>query len=350
MDIRMKTVLALALLPCAAVADFSYQEKTQVTGGSLLKMMRFMPGAGKLKEPIYTRVYLQQNRMARVSDLEADIIDLDKEQMMHIDLEKKTYSVITFEEFRKAMAAMAEKMSRQMGNKNEQLIADMRLSVNDGGESKVIQGLPAKLMKIHLEMDLKDQKSGQTMTTTIESDEWRTPDVAGYEQLHAFQQAFALKLGIGPEAMKTMQLAMMQPGTSEGMARLAKEAAKLQGVPLVQVTRMKGMGLDLPDINMPSGAEVGGAAAESAAGAALGRLGRLGGLGGLGRRKKQEEPPPPPKKTDEAKKGEPGVLLETTTENSNFSSGAVDAAKFSVPAGFKEVEHEMKKALREANK
>jgi hypothetical protein len=101
---------------------------------------------------------------------------------------------------------------------------------------------------------------------------------------------------------------------------------------------------------MPSGAELGGAAAESVAGAALGRLGRLGGLGGFGRKKKQEEPPPPPKKTDEAKKGESGVLLEATTENSNFSSGAVDAAKFTVPAGFKEVEHEMKKVLREASK
>lgn len=350
MDIRMKTVLALALLPCAATADFSYQEKTQITGGSLLKMMRFIPGAGKMKEPIYTQVYVQRNRMARVADREMDIIDLDKEQMMHVDLEKRTYSVITFDEFRRAMAAMAEKMSRQMGNKNQQVVADMRLSVNEGGESKVIQGLPAKLMKLQLEMDLKDQKSGQTLTTTIETDEWRTPEVAGYEQLHAFQQAFALKLGIGPEAMKTMQLAMMQPGSSEGMARLAKEAAKLQGVPLVQVMRMKGMGLDLPDIDMPSGAELGGAAAESVAGAALGRLGRLGGLGGFGRKKKQEEPPPPPKKTDEAKKGESGVLLEATTENSNFSSGAVDAAKFTVPAGFKEVEHEMKKVLREASK
>lgn len=345
----MTAVLALALVPCAAVADFSYQEKTQVTGGALLKMMRFVPGAGKIKEPVYSQVYLQQGRMARVSDREIDIIDLNKEMMLHIDLEKKTYSAITFDEYRRAVAAMAEKMAQQMGNKNQQAIADMRLSVKDGGENKVIQGLPAKLMKLHLEMDLKDQKSGQTMTTTIDVDEWRTPKVAGYEQIQAFYMAFAEKVGMGPESMRTMQLAMGQAGTAEGMARLAKEASKLEGVPLVQVTRMMGLGVDIPDVEMPSGAEVGGAAAESAAGAALGRLGRLGGLGGFGRRKKQEEPPPPPKKADEAKKG-PSVLLEATTENSNFSTAAVDSSKFAVPAGFKEVEHEMKKVLREMQK
>jgi hypothetical protein len=143
-----------------------------------------------------------------------------------------------------------------------------------------------------------------------------------------------------------MQLAMGQAGTAEGMARLAKEASKLEGVPLVQVTRMTGLGMGLPDVDMPSGAEVTGAAAESAVGGALGRLGRFGGFG---RRKKQEEPPAP-KKAEEPRKGEPSVLLEMTSESSNFSTAAVDAGKFAIPAGFKEVEHEMKKVLREAQK
>lgn len=349
MRLQMTAVLALALVPCAADADFSYQEKTQVTGGSLLKMTRFMPGGGKIKEPIYSQKYFQKNRMATVTDREIDVIDLDKELLIHVDLEQKTYAAITFEEYRKAMAAMAEKMARQMGNKDQQVIADMRLSVKEGGESKEIQGMAAKLMKIRLEMDMKDQKSGQTFTTTIDMDEWRTPKVAGYEQAQAFYMAFAEKVGMGPETLRTMQLAMGQAGTAEGMARVAKEASKLEGVPLVQVTRMTGLGLDLPDVEMPSGAEMGGAAAESAAGAALGRLGRLGGLGGLGRRKRQEEPPPAPKKAEEAKKG-PGTLIETTTESSNFSTAAVDPAKFAIPAGFKEVEHEMKKVLKEMQK
>lgn len=89
-------MIVLVLAPGPAMADFSYQEKRQVTGGSLLKMMRFAPGAGKIQEPVYTQVYFQRNRPARVMDREVDIIDLDKEVMIHIDLEKKTYSAITF--------------------------------------------------------------------------------------------------------------------------------------------------------------------------------------------------------------------------------------------------------------
>jgi hypothetical protein len=348
MKSTMTAALALALLPAAAMADFSYQEKSQVTGGALLKMTRFVPGAGKLQEPMYTQVYFQKNRSARVMDREVDIIDLDKEQMIHIDLEKKTYSVITFEEFRKAMAAMAERMAKQMGS-NPQPVADIRFSVKDGGESKVIQGMPAKLMKLHLEMDIKDQKSGQTFTNSIDIDEWRTPQVPGHEQVNAFYRAYAERVGMRPETIRTMQLAMGQAGMAEGMARMAKEAAKLEGVTLVQVTRMTGLGMGLPEIDMPSAGEMGGAAAESAVGGALGRLGRIGGLGGFGRRRKQEEAPAP-KQTEGPKKGEPSVLLEMTSENSNFSTAAVDASKFAIPAGFKEVEHEMKKILREAQK
>jgi hypothetical protein len=341
---------ALAISSGLAFGDFSYQQKTQVTGGSLVKMMRLVPGGGKALEPQYSRLYFQRDRMATVADREVDIIDLGSERMIHVDLDKKTYSVITFEEFRQAMDALAQQMAKQTGA-GQQAVMDMRLSVKEGGESKTIQNMPAKLMKLLLEMDLKDQKSGQTFTSTIEIDEWRTPAVKGYEDVRAFYARYADRIGMSPESLRTMRMAMGQAGTAEGMAKLAREAAKLEGVPLVQVMRMTGLGIDMPDIEMPSGAELGGAAAESAAGAALGRLGRIGGLGGFGRRKKQEEPPPPPKKAEPAQGGQKqSVLLEATTEISDFSTAAVDPARFAVPAGFKEVEHEMKKILRESRK
>ncbi len=208
------TALALALVPGAALADFSYQEKTQITGGSLLKLTRLMPGAGAIREPVYSQVYIQPGRRATVTDREIDIIDLGKEMMIHINLEKKTYATITFAEYRQAVAAAAEKMAQQMGT-DRQAVADMRLSVKDGGETRTIQGMPAKLMKLHLEIDLKDQKSGQTFTNVIDIDDWRTPSVPGHDQIMEFNRAFGEKLGAGPEMMRTMQLAMGQAGTAE---------------------------------------------------------------------------------------------------------------------------------------
>jgi hypothetical protein len=38
--------------------------------------------------------------------------------------------------------------------------------------------------------------------------------------------------------------------------------------------------------------------------------------------------------------------MELTTELTSFSSGAADSSKFEVPAGFKQVEHDMAKQLK----
>ncbi len=65
-------VLGLSMLiPMAAFADFQYQETTQITGGSMLGLMKiaghFSKQASQANEPIVSTVYVQGNRMARVN-------------------------------------------------------------------------------------------------------------------------------------------------------------------------------------------------------------------------------------------------------------------------------------------
>lgn len=107
---------------------------------------------------------------------------------------------------------------------------------------------------------------------------------------------------------------------------------------------------------MPSmgqvGGQVAGGAAESAAAGALGRLGRagavgaIGGLGGFGRKKKSEDQQqtPPPQQPDASTQKIP--MIEMTTELTSYSSAPIDASVFSVPAGYKQVESDLKKAIR----
>ena len=87
------------------------------------------------------------------------------------------------------------------------------------------------------------------------------------------------------------------------------------------------------------------AAGQAAAGAALGRtrLGGLAGIGGLGRKKPEE-----PKPAEQAAPAplQPVVLMEQVTEISSLAA-TVDASKFAVPTGFKQVEHEMKKLAKQ---
>jgi len=344
-------------------ADFSFEQTSKITGGSMVRMMKMVPGGGKALEPVMTTNLVKGNRMATVTDRAIHIIDVDKETMTDIDLEKKTYAVITFEEFRQALAAMEKKMAQQMKQGESEI--SFKMDVKDTGEKKTIQSLPTNLMKMLLEMEMKDKKSGQTAAMQINTDMWMAKSVAGYAEVKEFHKRFAEKIGTTPEMMRMGRMMLSQPGMGEGMAKMMKESAKLEGVPVMQVMRMMGTGGayagmgDMPEVKMPTAGEVGESAGKDAARSAGGRFGGLAGaaaggmLGGFGRKKKEapkEEAKPPAEQPPAAAKpepGAPGTLMEMTTEMTGFSSGAVDATKFAVPAGFKEVEHDMKKAARD---
>src|SRR6516225_2249413 len=87
--------------------DYTYQETTQITGGSLLKMMHtvgvFSSQARHMGDPIVSTIYLKDNRLANVSADEIQIIDLDKETITQIDVQKKTYTVMTFDQMKQAI-------------------------------------------------------------------------------------------------------------------------------------------------------------------------------------------------------------------------------------------------------
>lgn len=130
---------------------------------------------------------------------------------------------------------------------------------------------------------------------------------------------------------------------AKAFADLQKEAAKMEGVPVLQVVSMGAAGEGQPG---QAGQQTAPKQEERAAPSIGGSLSRLGGLGGFGRRKKEE-----PKQQEQPAAGgspaaAPGVLMETTTETANFSTGAVDASKFQTPAGFRQVESDMLKAVR----
>ena len=93
------TLLSLVLVVPATLyaSDYTYQQTTQLTGGSLLKMMKTVgvlsSQARHAGDPIVSTIYLKDNRLADVSPDNIQIIDLDKETITQIDVQKKTYTV-----------------------------------------------------------------------------------------------------------------------------------------------------------------------------------------------------------------------------------------------------------------
>jgi len=170
----------------------------------------------------------------------------------------------------------------------------------------------------------------------------------------------------------------MQPGMGKGMADMAKEMSKLKGVPVQQIMRM-GSTADgsplpaaseapLPQSNTPSAGSAAGQAANQAAtnaansatntatsnaesklGSKMGGFGgvasSLGGFGGFHKKKPDQQQ----QQQQQAQAQAPQnmmVLMETSTETTNFSSSAVDPSKFAVPAGYIKIPSELQQKLQ----
>ena len=343
-----KTFLAASVCcvaSTAAFADFSYDQNAKMTGGAMAGMMKIAGAFSKAaRDPMSSTVMVKGDRMAHIGANHISVIDLKSETITDVDPVKKTYSVITFADMAKAMQQMSDKMAEK--GKEQKADMNFKASLKETGEKKVISGFNTKEVVLTIEMEATDQKSGNKGAMTVVSDMWLTPQIPGYEEVKDFYKRMGTKLAWTPGSSA---MGMQSGDMMKGMGQLAKESAKLEGVPVLQIMKMgvAGDGTGMPQSGnaekprqaappLPTAGEV-------AASAIAGRF----GLGGLGKKKKPAEEQPAQTSTAPAQSTDSsGSLMEMTTESTNFSTASIDASRFDVPAGFKKVENQMEKALR----
>ena len=387
---RISRSLALSLclaLPTSALADFQYSETTKVTGGSLVSLAKFAGTFSKqahsITDPVTSSIYLKGNRMAHVYPDHTEIVDLDQETITHIDPAKKQYWVMTFQEMKQAMEAAAAKakeaqqqQQQQPGNSGPPPDVKFNVNVTNTGASKQVAGLSASESILKMTAVITDQQTSKSGTFGLNNDMWMVPEIPGYSEVRDFQRRFAEKLGTVYGG--SLPSSMMQPGMGKGMADMAKEMSKLKGVPVQQIMRM-GSTADgsplpaaseapLPQSNTPSAGSAAGQAANQAAtnaansatntatsnaesklGSKMGGFGgvasSLGGFGGFHKKKPDQQQ----QQQQQAQAQAPQnmmVLMETSTETTNFSSSAVDPSKFAVPAGYIKIPSELQQKLQ----
>jgi len=368
-SLRKRVLLSFVfVLPTALYAsDYTYQQTTQMTGGSLLKMMKtvgvFSSQARHMGDPIVSTIYLKGNRMADVSPQQIQIIDLDNETITQMDVEKKTYSVMTFAQMKQAMENAREQMKKEMAKQqpqqaqnpdaqNVQMSFDVK--VRKTGVMKDVSGLNSSEAILTMTLTATDAKTLQSGNLAITNDMWMVPSVPGYEQVREFYKKFALKMGDATMGFGRDMGRMLaqQPGANQAMGDMAKEIQKLDGVPVMQVMRMgtTANGQPLPAASeAPLPAEAPGPTKGEVAKAGMSSMisSKLGGFGGFGK-KKQNTPPPDENAAQAGAQPTSAILMEMQTTTSNFSSGPVDPSHFDVPAGYKQVtapmlEHQQEK-------
>lgn len=335
----------VACLPACLLADFSYEESTKITGGMMAGVMKFAGAFSKqAREPIQSTVAVKGNRMYHGNKDRASVIDLDNETITEINFQKKTYSVMTFAEMKQAMEDAIERVKNapQQDQKTD-MQTDFKVDIKETGQTKEISGMPAKEMVLTMQIEGTDQKTGNKGAMVVTSDMWLAKKIAGYDEVRDFYRKMAEKMNWTPGSMGAL---MGRPDMARAMDNMRKEGAKMDGIPVLTVMKMSGAAEGQAQTDGTNKQTSSEQAKPQQSKPDLGSV--LGGrFGGFGRKKKQDDSAQSssaPASSENASAS--GVLMETTTEASNFSNAALDPSKFSAPAGFKKVDAEITKRQR----
>jgi hypothetical protein len=360
----LAAVPAMLIAPCA-YADFTYTETTQITGGSVMQLMKvagtFSKAAREAGAPVVSTVIVKGNRMTRIGQQQTEIIDLDNETVTTIDHQKQQYTVMTFEQMRQQMEKAMQKAQQQQEQQKQtpqqsapsNTDVKFEVHVRNTGATRDVAGLSANEAILTMAMDATDKTSGQTGSMAITNDLWLAPEIPGYDEVKDFYRRYAEKMHIVFNGALNPAMLAQYPGAGQGMADMIKEMSKLKGVPVLQVMRM-GMtanGTPLPAASeaplppppdTPSAGDVAqGAAEQSTTSAIASKMGPLGGLaggfGGFGHKKKKADPAPAPADAQATAPATAAVLVESNTQLTAFSQAAANESMFAVPAGYKQV-------------
>src|SRR5580704_8697935 len=263
LQVSLASFLILAsTLP--ARADFKYTETSQMTGGSMLSMMKFASkfarGDAKKQEkdmlkPTSTTHYVKGDRLRTDNeDGTSQIIDVAGRRVIFIDNNNKTYAVATFDQIKAAMEQAAQQVQQNPQTPQEkgvppdvQLTVKPTIKVKPGGPGRTI--LDQATNETNVEIDLvmqgtatganappPGQPNSATITSTVNTDSYVAPNVAGYEEFAHFYR----RMGQEVSWMKIPSMPGLQidPRAAEGMSELQKNSDALKGFPMLSYVSM----------------------------------------------------------------------------------------------------------------
>lgn len=298
-------VLTAALLTgtWTARADFSYTTTRKITGGAMASL-----AAGNNQNQ-NSKTYFKGQKMRTETGDVATILDFDTQTITTINSRQKTVTVRNFSD----VGAAAGQNNR-----------NAKIDVKETGQKKTVNGFNASELILTMEVDGPANSPMGKMQ--MEMDMWLSPDVPGVSEMRAFYQKNA---GRFPWAALSSGNQSMQ----SGMAELQRKMAEMNGIPVLQVMKMRSAGGGaapaMPQMTPDQAAKMKDAMARlqamqsqggPAAAAAQQALARMGAVG-----------------RGAAPGAGSGSLMEMTMESAEFSTGSIPDSVFAIPAGYQKV-------------
>src|SRR5580704_2554120 len=219
----IQVLLASLLLLTSALparADFKYTETSQMTGGSMLSMMKFASkfarGDAKKQEkdmlqPTSRTHYVKGDRLRTDNeDGTSQIIDVGGRRVIFIDSNKKTYAVATFDQIRAAMEQAVQQVQQnpQAPPQEKAVPQDVQLTlkptvkVMPGGAGRTILDQATNETNVEIDLAMQGTATGAdapppgqpnsaTFTSTMNMDTYVAPNVTGYTEFAQFYRRMA---------------------------------------------------------------------------------------------------------------------------------------------------------------
>lgn len=310
----------VALLGSPLAADVRTREKSQIKFEGMFGRVVGMFGGKAAREGIVSTSAVKGNRKATFSDNSGQIVDLGEEKIYEVDVRKKEYRVITFEELRRRMKEAQEKAKEDMqreeeraGEKPDEPAKEWEIDfdVKETGQRKQFAGHDARQVIMTVTVREKGKALEESGGLVMTNDGWLGPELPALKELAEFDMRYYKQLygadGLGVAAEQMAMVMAMYPMLKQASERLAKEGDKLAGTPLASTTTFEAV---------KSKAQMEAASQQSGGG---------GGLGGMLARKMMKKEPAKARAT-----------IFTMQHEFQDVSTTVGAADIEIPAGFKE--------------
>jgi hypothetical protein len=315
------TASVLALTAGAAHADVKTRNRSQVKFEGMLGRLVGIFGGKAAREGIESTSAVQGDRKASTTGTTERIVDLAEEKVYEVDLKKKSYTVLTFEEIRQQLREAQEKAAKDAeearkdekdAEKPEDAAKEVEVDfdVKETGQTKSVAGYDAReaVMTITVREKGKTLEDGGGLVVT--SDLWLGPEIPQMKELADFEMRYWKAIAPEPTGLSPQQMATVMafyPLVKQATDRMAAEQSKLRGTPLSSVTTFEAV---KSKEQMSQQSEDSGSSG--------------GGIGGLLARKmiKREEPK------------QRATFLTLTNETLEIST-AVTPAELQIPADFK---------------
>ena len=321
-------VIALFVAAAAAVrGDVKTEEKSQVKFEGMMGRMMGMFGGKTAKEGTINTVAVKGNRKMTTNEYTGEVIDLDEQKIYSMDVRKKTYEVLTFEEMRRRMQQNQEKAAQAMKEQPKQEAAptqqqmEIDFSLKDSGQKRTINGYECREVVMTVTARQKgktlEEGGGNVMTSHI----WLAPAIPAMKEIADFDQRYYKALQ-GPYSLagSAEQMAMalaIYPAMKDMIGKMEAENVKMDGTPIL--TEMTMEVVKSPD-QVAEERKQGGESTD---------ITSIRGIGGLLGRKIAR------KKDEEAGQKNRATLMTVNHELIKATASAA-ASDVAIPAGFKE--------------